>query len=108
MPMASILYISDSVVAHSNGGELVLAGTGRDFDKLGEGEEISEFVWSSDLQGTLGNEKVVKIPVTSLSLGTHTIVFKIKDNDGVWSVDQTVKVVVLENLYQIHLPTIVR
>jgi hypothetical protein len=108
MPLASILYVSDDVVAHSKGGELVMMGTGQEIDKVGEGEGIAEVLWSSDLQGALGNEKIIKIPVTSLSLGTHTIVFKIKDNDGVWSVDQTVKVVVLENLYQIHLPTIVR
>jgi hypothetical protein len=106
MPMAGILYVSDSVVAHNKGGELVLTGSGRDLDHNGEG--IVEVLWTSDLQGALGNEKVIKIPVTSLSIGTHTIVFKVKDNEDNWSADQVVKVVVLENLYQIHLPTIVR
>ncbi len=106
MPIAGILYVSDGVVAHSRGGDLVLAGTGRDLDHIGDG--IVEIQWNSDLQGVLGGEKVIRIPVTSLSLGTHTITFKVKDNEGNWSVDQVTKVVVLESLYQIHLPTIVR
>ena len=106
MPMGGILYVSDSVVAHNKGGELLLMGTGWDIDHTGAG--IVDIQWISDLQGALGNEKVIKIPVTSLSLGTHTIVFKVKDDEGNWSTDQIVKVVVLENLYQIHLPTIVR
>ena len=105
---ASILYQSDLVVAHNRGGELVLSGSGRDYDHLGEGEDIVEVLWTSDLQGTLGNENVIKIPVTDLNLGTHTIVFKVKDNEGVWSADETTKVIVMENLYQVHLPTIVR
>ncbi len=106
MPMGGILYVSDSVVAHNKGGDLLLMGTGWDIDHNGAG--IVDIQWISDLQGALGNEKVIKIPVTSLSLGTHTIIFKVKDDEGNWSTDQIVKVVVLENLYQIHLPTIVR
>ncbi len=107
-PSAAILYISDSVVAHTRGGDLVLVGSGRDYDRLGDGEAINEVQWTSDLQGVLGSANVIKIPVTSLSLGTHTIVFKVKDNEENWSSDQVTKILVLEDLYQIHLPAIVR
>jgi hypothetical protein len=105
-PLAAILYLSEPVVAHSLGGELVVLGTGREIDHVGEGEGIVEYLWTSDLDGTLGSDKILKIDVTSLTLGTHTITFKVKDNDGVWSADQTVKVIVLENLYQVRLPLV--
>ncbi len=105
-PLGSILFVNANVVAYNQGGDLILVGTGRDIDRVGEGEGIVEYLWTSDLQGTLGNGKIVKIPVTNLTLGAHTITFKVKDNDGRWSTDQTVKVIVLENLYQVRLPLI--
>ena len=44
---------------------------------------ITEYRWESDKDGIIGNQR--SFFYTDLSLGQHTITFKAKDNDGLWS-----------------------
>ena len=45
--------------------------------------EISEYYWSSNINGFLNNERSFSTSI--LSIGIHEISFKVKDNFGIWS-----------------------
>jgi len=58
--------------------EVTLSGHGTDVDG-----EITEWKWESALGETLGTEAIITI--SDLSIGTHTIYFKVRDNENDWS-----------------------
>jgi hypothetical protein len=61
-----------------------LEGTGVDFRGQGiDDSKISEYFWSSSIDGFLGNSQT--FTWFGLSKGLHTITFKVKDDDKVWS-----------------------
>lgn len=69
----------DSILSDlSNAGE-PLTFTGSSADDTG----IVEYVWSSDRDGEIGTDLV--FTTTSLSIGTHAISFKVRDEHGTWS-----------------------
>ena len=62
-----------AAVVKDSGEPLVLGATGR--DGLGQPFSSESFVWSSDLQGTLGQGETVT--VTTLGSGTHWVVVQV-------------------------------
>ncbi|UYZ39621.1 MAG: right-handed parallel beta-helix repeat-containing protein [Candidatus Methanospirare jalkutatii] len=50
---------------------------------------VVAYEWTSDKDGVLSNEEDFDMPASDLSVGTHIISFKVKDNDGVWSTADT-------------------
>jgi len=57
---------------------------------LGRGEDvegsIKEYMWTSSLDGELGSQGSLDLSeVDNLTLGKHTITFKVKDGDNKWS-----------------------
>ena len=57
----------------------------------GEGTDTDGYIigyqWRSNLDGALSTEQTFS--TSMLSLGTHTIYFKVKDDEGAWSSDKT-------------------
>ena len=69
-------------------GEVVtLTGHGEDQDG-----NIAAYTWRSSIDGALG--AAATLSVSTLSVGDHAIIFRVKDNDDVWSaeVSQSLKV----------------
>ncbi len=60
------------------------AGHGEDRDGWIEAHE-----WSSDLDGVLSTDEDFSIEAADLTVGTHTISYKVQDNDGAWSAPVT-------------------
>jgi hypothetical protein len=105
-PTAEILYVSQTAADYDDD-DLFFSGTGRDYDRMGD-EGITDFLWTSSLDGTLSNGKSFTIPVSQLSTGIHTISFKVCDDEGNWSAEKTVTLFVAEELTQIHLPVVIK
>jgi hypothetical protein len=105
IPTGNILYQSHTSIATSEGGSLILVGTGKDNDHLGGG--IVAFEWASSLDGTLGTTPSLNIPAASLSLGVHEISFQVQDAEGNWSPVKTVHLLVGEVIYDLRLPLVV-
>jgi len=106
IPAAEILYVSQTAADYADE-DLVFRGTGRDYDRMGD-EGITDFLWTSSLDGTLSNSKSFTIPVSQLSTGIHTISFKVCDDEGNWSAEKTVSLFVAVELTQIHLPVVIK
>jgi hypothetical protein len=58
------------------------AGHGTDPDG-----SIAAYNWRSSINGHLSNSVSFTTPASSLSVGTHTIYFKVQDDDGAWSTE---------------------
>jgi hypothetical protein len=102
IPSATIYHVSSYALDISQGDELTLMGSGRDFDRMGEG--IVEFSWISSIDGVLGTDSTLIIPASSLSTGINTISFTARDNEGNWAPNKSVRILVAEELYQVFLP----
>ena len=74
-PSATIIIISPKTAEY--GESIYFAGKGTD-----DGY-ITEYYWSSNKDGFLSNEQ--SFYKSDLSIGTHTISFKVKDDDNEWS-----------------------
>jgi len=46
---------------------------------------ITEYEWSSSIDGILSTSKIFTKSANDLSTGLHTIYFRVKDDDGEWS-----------------------
>jgi hypothetical protein len=101
-PSATVLYASHSAIEY--GDTLTLVGMARDHDYLGEG--IVAYEWMSDIDGLLGTEQELSIPADTLTPGIHHITFRAQDNEGNWSVPQTITVLVAEELHPVFVPSI--
>jgi plastocyanin/outer membrane protein assembly factor BamB len=75
-PVAMIDFVSPSPV--KEGMSVSFLGSGTDSDGT-----VTGYEWISSLDGTLGNEK--DFNGAGLSTGTHTISFRVQDDDGEWS-----------------------
>ncbi len=106
LPTASLLYCSHTAVSSTSGDVLTFAATGRDTDHLGLG--TLTFEWSSSLDGVLGTQPVLVVPVTDLSLGAHTLSFEVQDDEGNWSNPVTAPLLVAEYIYRTLLPLLGR
>jgi len=84
-PIAVSLSISKT---SANFGELI-SFTGQGIDSDGS---IVAYNWRSNLNGTLSTEQ--SFGTSTLSIGAHTIYFKVRDNDGVWSTEKTASITI--------------
>lgn len=93
-PVAVSLSISKN---QANAGEIIsFTGEGTDTDGY-----IVGYHWRSNLNGTLSTQQ--SFSTSTLSIGTHTIYFKVQDNSGAWSVEKTATVTI--NSLVNNLPT---
>jgi parallel beta-helix repeat protein len=62
----------------------------------GEGTDIDGYIvgyqWRSNLNGSLSNQQTFS--KSDLSIGTHTIYFKVMDNEGSWSNEKTATITI--------------
>lgn len=77
-PTASIVDISPNPA--SNGSTIYFRGLGVDVDG-----NISRYVWSSSIDGEFYNGSSNTTFTDGLSLGNHTIIFRVMDNGSLWS-----------------------
>lgn len=84
-PIAFIPSVSPSIAFY--GDSITLSGDGKDTDGT-----IIGYYWRSNLDGFLSTQK--SFMTMNLSVGTHTIYFKVQDNAGAWSTEQTVSVTI--------------
>jgi hypothetical protein len=105
-PMASILYYSPRAAGYNHGGDALFVGTARDIDHNGDG--IVAYRWRSSIDGELGVEQITTVPVLDLSTGLHTIYFSALDDEGNWSDEVSIRLLVAEELTEVFAPVIVR
>ena len=77
-PVATIVSITPNPVNYESTATFV--GSASDPDG-----EVSAYRWSSSIDGTLSNS--LNFTTDDLSLGNHTIYFKVKDDAGQWSTE---------------------
>ena len=88
-PKAYIDAVSPSEVVV--GGEVSFEGHGTDADG-----QIVAYRWRSDKDGELSSEQ--SFETTSLSVGNHTVFFKVQDNNDAWSAEVRTAVTVLPGI----------
>ena len=79
-PTATIVSIDPSTAL--DGESVSFNGGGNDSDGT-----IQGYLWESDLDGFLSSEEDFSTP--ALTVGSHSISFKVRDNDGDWSNTET-------------------
>ncbi|MBU4190664.1 MAG: PKD domain-containing protein [Candidatus Thermoplasmatota archaeon] len=84
-PTAYIDYVQPNLSAV--GESVSFCGHGSDIDG-----NIVDYEWTSNIDGKLSNSSLFSISM--LSSGNHTIFFRVKDNDGLWSAVVTTTVTV--------------
>jgi len=89
-PIATINNPSGSSTI-TEGDPIYFSGTGDDPDS---GDTIEAYNWRSSIDGQLSTH--TSFSTSSLSVGTHIIYFKVKDNHGAWSSEKTRSVTVTE------------
>ena len=67
---------------------------------------ITTHVWISSLDGEIRNGTEANFTNSSLSIGTHTITFKVQDNYGVWSEETTTSLSITKYVAPNKLPTV--
>jgi parallel beta-helix repeat protein len=93
-PNAYIISISPNP---AESGQLVsLRGSGSDSNGF-----IIAYEWRSTIDGKISDQ--TSFQTTSLSVGVHIISFKVQDNYGVWSVEQTRSITISPALNQIPI-----
>ena len=108
MPSATILYQSDDIVSWDTE-EVVLVGTGKDNDRNGTGDEVTNVRWWSDIQGHEFNERTWKFPPKGLIPGWHGFHFQVQDNEGNWSEPATTYLIItVDGTIEAFMPAIVR
>ncbi|MBI5653990.1 MAG: hypothetical protein HZC40_26605 [Chloroflexi bacterium] len=65
------------------GQSISFQGTAIDNDE--SGNSITQYVWRSDVNGLIGTQASLTISSSTLAAGSHTIYFRARDNEGVWS-----------------------
>jgi parallel beta-helix repeat protein len=84
-PTALSLSISKSSALF--GDTIVFSGEGTDADGY-----IVGYQWRSNLEGILNTQK--SFSISTLSIGTHTIYFKVMDNASAWSLEKTASITI--------------
>lgn len=87
-PTATIVTVDPTETDEDE--EIYFHGFGSDSDGM-----ITAYQWSSNKDGVLSSEST--FTTSTLSSGTHTISFKVKDNGGTWSSAKTITVKVRKN-----------
>ena len=82
--------VSVSSYALNYGSPLSFVGNADDRD--GNGSSIFTYEWMSDIDGVFSND--LSPDSVILNPGNHNITFKVKDDDGLWSITDTISVLV--------------
>ncbi|HOV47512.1 MAG TPA: PKD domain-containing protein, partial [Anaerolineae bacterium] len=85
-PTASIDAIAPNPAVQGQD-TLIFNGSGHDNDE--GGAYITACAWTSSLDGLLSTQEDFTAPAAALSVGVHTIAFKVQDDEGVWSPEVT-------------------
>ncbi len=67
---------------------------------------IERYVWTSSIDKELHNDTQANFTNSSLSIGTHTISFKVQDNNGIWSEEVTATLTVNASAKGNKLPVV--
>jgi len=94
VPTASIDSINPSPAYNNNATYTTVTFNGTVLDADGS---ITEYYWSSSVNGELSTSSNFVLNVNTLSNGNHTITFRGKDNYGAWSPNVTTYLKVFEN-----------
>jgi hypothetical protein len=101
-PSTYIIFTSHTSMVDYTAGTLTLVGAAKDNDRLGDGPDIQAYQWrlknASGSTSEVGDEQVLSIPVTDLSLGLNTFTFVAQDNEGDWSRGSTISLIVYEKI----------
>ncbi len=89
--VAPTAYIDGIYPNPATQGEDVVEFTGHGLDIDGT---IEGYEWRSDLDGLLSTEEDFSMDASDLTVGTHTISYKVQDNDGQWSESDTGSLIV--------------
>jgi len=93
-PIAAYLSISKSQALQNE--SITFSGEGTDIDGY-----IVGYQWRSNLNGILSDQQTFS--TTHLGLGTHTIYFKVMDNEGIWSTEKTGTIIIAAKINQAPL-----
>jgi PKD repeat protein len=74
-------------------GKDTVSFTGRGTDTDGS---VVAYNWSSSIDGQLSTASSFSKPASELSVGTHTIYFKVQDDEGTWSTEVTEDLTIIE------------
>ena len=91
-PTAHIYYITPSSPKFDE--HIYFSGSGSDSDG-----EVTAYEWKSSIDGGLSEEG--NFSITGLDAGTHTISFRVQDNNGAWSEWDTAVLIVDSNMQPI-------
>ncbi len=72
------------------GQDIIFTGTGTDTDGT-----IETYAWESNLDSNIGSQ--ASFTTSAITVGIHTITFKVRDDSGEWSEDATTTLVVKAN-----------
>jgi len=81
-PIGTINYIHPNP-ARQGSDTVAFAGSGVDGDE--DGASIAAWEWVSNLDGVLSTQEDFQLAASSLSAGTHSISFRVQDDEGNWS-----------------------
>lgn len=81
-PISTIHYIYPNP-AGQRWDTVIFSGSGADGDAEGAG--IAAWEWTSDLDGELSTQEKFSLAASGLMSGTHTIAFRVQDDEGNWS-----------------------
>ncbi len=84
-PVAVFLSISNTTALQN--ATVTFSGEGTDIDGY-----IDGYQWRSSLDGLLSNQQ--SFSTSTLSIGIHTIYFKVMDNEGAWSSEKTATITI--------------
>ncbi len=106
-PSAFILYPVSTENAGEVPEEILFQGLASDNDE--EGASITEYRWTSSLDGVIGTTDLFRLSRAALSPGRHVITFEVLDDEGDWSEPETAILVIGETPTQrLYLPLINR
>ncbi len=99
----------DDEVVMTGATEIIFSGSASDNDADGASPEIVQYEWVSDRDGVIGTQAEFTLAALHLSSGTHTISFRARDNDGVWS-DADTLIITLQIAAdeKIYLPMVIQ
>ncbi len=90
-PIATITHASATSLAYSD--TLVLRGMGQASDQT---PLISEYQWTSNRNGVIGNTSTLSRIARTLATGPHQISLRVKDSEGSWSEAVTTNIFIAE------------
>jgi PKD repeat protein len=86
-------FIDSITPATAGQGKDTVAFSGHGTDTDGS---VVTYNWRSNIDGQLSTASSFSKPASELSVGVHTIYFKVQDNDGAWSAEVTDDLAILE------------